>query len=566
MKQLFRIRKNKKGVSLIYVIIASAALLILGSVVAVSAMRNIDLTGNNHMSRYAYDRDKSAIEYAKGVLEQEYEADSTGGSKLKNFVVTNVKDGHGPYNCRFGDADIDGTNCFATCKITPDTSDSNKYTATITAGYPSSETDKKKLLKMKYTTHCTMGGGGIPYIQYGLNYGNHKNIVEGLQTPTILENTGGQGVSVYPVVFNLPVRVAAGTSNGILQAPQVFFMGGHSDGGSLNINGKEENDLCDAAVYAYCSEKATIKSDFIYVASDRINVKEGSGDCYLNISLLKKTTGYIYFANTNGCNIYKTAQPQGKLDGSEKSINKTSYKGLYSFSSEVNLFSPSCALTKVPDDNVQNILDSDNTNYIEKSYDKLAGSDANNSFTQPSEGGKADWTNNGAISGSAKPEGGYDVFFYATDASKWKDGDSPTYEASKISFMYVNETKNAITVGGCKTFNADAVSFCGQKQDGAGDSSDGLTLLQGNGGGQPGSFILKSESAGTVKVTVYHKLVIKKSGDSGYTVPAGTYTVPSETNLFDSKTTKDTFTPAGGGSSGGTGGGTAGGFSGGEYS
>lgn len=570
MKQLFRIRKNKKGVSLIYVIIASAALLILGSVVAVSAMRNIDLTGNNHMSRYAYDRDKSAIEYAKGVLEQEYEADSTGGSKLKNFVVTNVKDGHGPYNCRFGDADIDGTNCFAKCKIKKGSD--NKYNITINAGYPSSETDKKKLLKMKYTTQCTLGGEGFPFFVSGCMYGSKhvvSNDISGnmsgdARSPALLSSTAN-ATSKYAVVFNLPVRTTVNNEpTGFLQAPQIFFFGGYSESDTI------DGGFRDAALYANSKNAAaTIRSNFIYIYSDTI-VADGSGNS-LNISPISGT-GYIFFANTNGCNIN---------DGAGTALNHTPYKGLYSFGAGTDLFSPSCSLTAVDkSDRVDEVLKANNVKYLEDNHEHFACSETNASYTFPYPG-KADWTDNGCIKGSS---GGAElnVFMYLDKKSSsddptqaWEGGSSPSYTAEKISLMYVTHddiNNPVITIGTQVTFNlvnndepdvdSDAVSFCGQKQDGAGNDTDNLTLQQGD---KNAKFILQSDSENDITLTIYHKLVVKRKADSGYTLSAGTYTVPSGTNLFTASISDFTL-KSGGGSSGGTGGGTAGGFSGGEYS
>ena len=566
MGQLFHIQKSKKGVSLIYVIIASAALIILSGVVAVSAMRNMDLTMNSSYSRSAYISDKSAIEFAKGILEQQYEAGS-----LKSFAVTSGD----PYGWAFNDSHsykvnstVDGTNCFATCDITPDTTDSNKYTATITAGYPSSETDKKKLLKMVYTTHCTLGGGGFPYIQYGCSYGGNNIIGDSIngvtggdvQVPTLLSSGG---TSAYPMVFNIPVRTAcksAQTSS--LQAPQIFFMGGHGvlhkNGVSGNLSGASDDSLCNAALYANSNDsRATIKSNYIYVASDMI-VDAGSNN-HLYISPISGT-GYIYFANK--CTVYSSS-----LNGDDHAVlsNKrpiaSAYEGLYSYNSQQDIFNGRCSFTPVTDNNtITKVEKQNNVEYIEDMHDSLACGDHNGTFTSPR---KPDWASNGVITGSSS-DGSCDVFFYATDALKWKDGDSPTYGASKISFMYVNGTTSAITVGGGKTFKADAVSFCGQKQDGAGDSSDGLTLKQCDGSSK---FILESSSGNDVTVTVYHKLVVKKSGGSGYTLTAGTYTVPSGTDLFDkninNQNKENTFTPTSGSGSGGS---SGGGFSGGEYS
>ena len=301
MRTLIHILKNKKGASLVYVIVASAALLILSGMVAVSAMRNMDLTMNSSYSRSAYISDKSAIEFAKGILDQQYEAGS-----LKNFAVTSGD----PYGWAFNDSHsykvnstVDGTNCFATCNITPDTTDSNKYTATITAGYPSSQTDKNKLLKMVYTTHCTLGGGGLPFFVAGCRYGSKQIVCNDIQghttgdarSPALLDNASN-ATADYAAVFNLPVRTTAtNKSTGFLQAPQVFFFGGYPESETI------DSGFRDTALYTNSKNSvATIKSNFIYICSDKI-VDAGSGN-HLNISPISGT-GYIYFANSSGCSV-----------------------------------------------------------------------------------------------------------------------------------------------------------------------------------------------------------------------------------------------------------------------
>ena len=555
-------RKNKKGVALIYVIIASAALLILSGVVAVSAMRNMGLTGGNRLSRYAYDRDKAAIEFAKGVLKQEYDADSTGGSGLKNFSVTAVTDGSGPYNCKYGVYDIDGTKVFAKCEI-KEVSDGS-YTATITAGYPSSNSDKSKLFKMKYTASCTLEGNGetdsFPFILYGTKYGSNPLTVTNGNTPAIPEETNGQGVSAYPVVFNLPVQSPSGNQTRLLQAPSVFFMGG--DGTENHLNGSDSNQIRDSAIYVYSAGTATIKSDFVYIASDRIAFQR-NGNPVLKLLPLSGSTGYIYFAQN--CSVISSFGDN--IDWYSSSTVKTYTAGLYSYTqSGEDLLSYDNNLMQVTDSKTEeNILNQYGATYVEDNHNTFMNSDANSSYEQPYNG-KADWTRNGTVSGSTGGDlSGYHVFFYANNASKWSDGASVNYTAGEISFMYVN-SDSKVTIGADNrgndqqvTFTADTVSFCGQKEDGQGTDSDSLTLQQGYVNAK---FILQSKSKSDVTVTVYHKLVVKKKNGDTYTLQAGVYTVPSGTNLFDNDVTKDTFTFEG--EAGGSGAG--GGFSGGEYS
>jgi hypothetical protein len=235
--------------------------------------------------------------------------------------------------------------------------------------------------------------------------------------------------------------------------------------------------------------------------------------------------------------------------------------GLYSYSSKEDIFSGGCGLREVTDQGtIDKILKYNNVSYIEDNHDRFSCSEASGSYTQPYQGGKADWTDNGVISGSTGGGSGFDVYFYATDATKWGDGSTCTYNADQISFMYVN-SKPSITIGAAVVFNADTVSFCGQKTDGAGGDSDELALKQG---GTNSRFLLESASGGDVTVELYHKLVVcDKDGNEKYSLNPGTYEAASGTDLFSADA--GDFTPKGGGGTGGSAG-AARGFSGGGYS
>lgn len=581
MRKFIMRNTDKKGVSLAYVVMAAAALLILSGALVASASRNIDLTDNSTDGRQTYMSVKSAVEYAKGVVNQECIAAQTefdgGGTPVFNDFYVKPGTGTELYSSSTGTSTLDGKNCYATCKIEQDASNSKKYNITIKAKSQYAR-DNARVKTMNYTISYDLNSGGsiagFQYILYGAKYGKHAYITTDINTPTISENTNGQGVSDYPVVFNLPVKSSSGSQSRILQAPQIFFMG-------ETFPSANSGDLKNSAIYTSNQGTANIKSNFIYVASDKIIFKANMSDksnYSLKISPINSgETAYIYFANTSGCKVLWTKEDNLNASNAEVGTVNSFSQGLYSYDSEKDLFYP-CSLSEVTS-GVDDILKDNNVDYVKSRNMHLTSSEEDDAPTSPYPNGKGDCTLNGVIKGSIGT--GYednDVYMYvdgknSDPTSKWTDGGKYIYPANQISLLYVthDDTKDPVIRIGAEdssntgvAFTANTVALSGQKQDGAGTNTDSLTLSQVG----TGEFILYSAN-GTdpVNVILYHKLVVKKSDGSYYSVSAGTYTVPNGTNLFTTTTKDSDFTKV---DESGTpiddSGGGSGGFSGGEYS
>ncbi len=591
-------RKNKKGVALIYVIIASAALLILSGVVAVSAMRNMGLTGGNRLSRYAYDRDKAAIEFAKGVLKQEYDADSTGGSGLRDFSVTAVTDGSGPYNCKYGALDIDGTKVFAKCEI-KEVSDGS-YTATITAGYPSSNSDKSKLFKMKYTASCTLEGNGLSSNFVNINcksYGgqNGAQVLLKNGNPSIF-STSIEPYSDFPILLSNSVRTAAGEKP-VVRAPQLYFIG-NSEVGELNYS---TGPIEHVSLYMDNSTNLTMYSNFICIANNIAGLYDKDNYWESAHTSLKAAPNYwpedvkydnpvIYFPNN--IVIYR----KDRNDQSDHSVQINA--GYYYYEDGTDLFSDNVK------DQLTKITDTDTIDELEKNnnYEALASNFAGNNNLISSEEtsyGGTNWTVGGKLAGDgAKPsyQKGKTVYMCANNvgfsmddwaavlptSSEAISSNGKSYAAEEIYFQY--NGRNDLQFPDNRAVVLEAKNIVLDTVNPIYNNAFPCFFPQGSSGGS--KFIIKyardengSIPSKKVTLTLVNDLKIRKQYEksgSGYhyvgynnivTIPAGVYSVPSGTDLFS--LTEDDWSgmmTSDDPSTGGLGSGVGGGFSGGEYS
>jgi hypothetical protein len=376
------------------------------------------------------------------------------------------------------------------------------------------------------TYHPTGPVEGIPYLLYGTQCGTNQ-VAKNPGSPVILEGTRQ---SAYPVVFSGPVQNAAGRQVRTLSAPSLFFLGGNT-GAKLYQN---------CSFYADSAAQATLRSNFIFIASKTIAFKKNNGDVNDTPELLiaspdsSKPT-YLCFAND--CKIVQTDSldydaGNTKYSDSYRPI-RTVKAGLYEVAGSntgtlPNLFDPKCGLRAVKDpDGVKKQY---HVSYIAGSNSKLVSGETQDNA--PS-GNAAGWTKNGVIrNGTPSTQFGRDVYLYVGSTENW-DSNAQTYSANLIALQVVNPGANlVIPANKAVTLQADTVSLCGQKKDDFGSSEDVSYLTQGSAGSR---LLIKAS-----KIVVFHTLTVMDSNKHKlYTLEPGTYRNASADRAFDLFNTSD---------------------------
>ncbi len=234
---------SKRGAALAYVIVVSAALMILASALVFSAKFNLDSATNSLESRQAYLDAKSAIEYGRAYVLQNPDAGS--------FTILKTSEDSG---FKIGS----GENAVAEY-------DSTRKLIKASAKYRSS--DRVRKLGYQFTTEENGGSGGsdLPYsflIAGGSYYGeNNQNI--------LYDNSNGfyKGTkSDYPVVATHAIIFPIDHPE--MTAPEVNFIGRKVEMGTVNClfsNGSKNVTTITADFIGFDGDivgKAHVQSDW----------------------------------------------------------------------------------------------------------------------------------------------------------------------------------------------------------------------------------------------------------------------------------------------------------------
>ncbi len=551
---------SKRGAALAYVIVITAALMILAAALVSAAKFNIDYSQNSLEGRQAYLDAKSAIEYGKAYLQSNPDSG--------DFTVVYASDASG-----FKIGAENATNTAA------------KYSATArtinaTGKYKSSDRVHRLGYRMGKADSGDAGGIG-GFMVSGSNYGD-KFVFQNWWAPMLYQQVEAQ----YPVMFVNFLHIDSGEH--FLKAPQVLLFG---------VNGSE-------SVHNDYASHVEFTSDVIYVQK---NILGSAGDKWTHnspsrIVLKNLTTGRGVIIFGQNCSI-------------SGFNNIMISKGCYAFQSGVDLFQLSddpssdnykykrlTLLNEIP--SYANISES-----VIDSPDQVLSGDAQN---QGETTHGAHWSYHGGFNSDNKPR--YIIYkkqiqqyvwindgnsiienytagvqdyeekiidWYLKDTGNWgsvlwgnnipSSNDyytnvSNVYIGKEINLQYVNAAAN-FTIPEYKTvvFKADSITLNTQFTDTA--AGDGSSRPKITHGGSTAQFILEALNASdTVKLHVPNILPVEYKNSSGplqsYQIKAGYYTV-KQMNLFSDQA-KTFFannppksTPDGGsGGSGSSGGGT----------
>ncbi len=557
---------SKRGAALAYVIVVSAALMILASALVFSAKFNLDSATNSLEGRQAYLDAKSAIEYGRAYVLQNPDAGS--------FTILKTSENSG---FKIGS----GENAVAEY-------DSTRKLIKASAKYRSS--DRVRKLGYQFTTEEGKEDSDLPstdFLALG-TYGNN-DLVRDYGTPQFLNQ---KVKSAYPVLFNKKVQISSGESS--LTAPAVYFLGGEGEG--RNLYGEW-----------WCN--MTLNANFLYIHDSFYSSfsKGQPTNCILTVNGQEANHFcFVYFKND--CKIYGN-------DGWQATIPS----GLYKIKSGTNFFrlneienDPNNIherLTEATDEETQayqNLIDyGDSVKDASKFFSgdvwelryglywstngKIVGN-----LTPPDKGSgntpryifykkqiAKDWIQVGATVINNRPGlGNYEektVFWYLNDVSEWgnallgnNDQNSNEYYTNvsniylgkEINLLYVNASTD-FKIPEYKTvvFKADSVTLNTRHSDteaGSGDSQPKITHS-----GSTARFILEAQDpSDDVQLHVPNTLQVQYKDQNGivrkYQIKAGWYEV-RQLNLF-SDDAKDFFndTEPGDGPSGGSGSGGGG--------
>lgn len=542
---------SKRGAALAYVIVVSAALMILATALLFSAKQNLDLSKNSLEGRQAYLDAKSAIEYGRAYV---LKNPGTG-----DFAIVKNSGDLGFTVGSSGDAGAVAVY------------NSAKKLISASAKYRSS--DRVRKLGYQFTTAEGGDSDGShlnDFLVASNGYG--RNEIFYTYTQTFLPDAA----SVYPVVSHL-YRMTTG--NNKLTAPQIYILG-KSNGNSVII---------------YDSNELTLKSDFIYLAGG-IDSFESWLHVYQPFYLQTysgSTRGVVFF----GKDVIKdgaTIAQGGKY---------------YYFKNNINLYHLAAGdLEEVEESKLPACVDQESVDFIVNNNDNLITGDS----WSPNRG--SNWSSQGIISGillnhyrnsgsgnvppyvayqkpieqGSKIESGvlypvnsnshhYNedeqvVFWYLNDISGWASAllgnnnplvdnvftnVSNVYYAKEINLLYVN-TDTDFKVPEYKTvvLKADKITLGMKRSDTEGSSGDSRPKITHFG--NAARFILEAqnESASLQLYVPYPVKVQYRDGGNTreYQIKVGHYEV-KELNLFSDEA-KDFFSDAepGSGSPGGPGG------------
>jgi hypothetical protein len=377
------------------------------------------------------------------------------------------------------------------------------------------------------------GSGGAPadYLVCAANYGATP-VIDNINTssPTISENRQ----SAYPVVVR---NMLQGTSDWdtvrCLTAPEIYL-------------------LCQPTSFQFYNQcYAALKSNFICIGGSSITGQDYRSS-FSDLSnqycvLMLKTnpsggTGVLCF--TQNCTL--------TVAGNQNARTVLIPKGYYAFSDNTNLYD-------LTSSNFSSLLkrldDSALPSYVSKSRVQFITSNVSTFLA----GGNSDWnygaywTDDAGDLANGRPSNGYsghgynlnsnEVFFYITSCRGWEAAfdtgntgpnvNTGIYQSKQIYMRYVNSTDDfTIPAGKTIVYQSNKIWMNTAKSDTSlgGD----VPITAGSSGSQ---FVLKALSgSGGFELDVPAALTVKYTNLNGtaksYRIPAGTYQLAQSINLF----------------------------------
>jgi hypothetical protein len=492
---------SKRGAALAYVIVVSAALLILASALVSVAQYNLTSSQNSLEGRQAYLDAKSAIEYGKAYIDNN--PDSDGFTVLYNSA--------GDSGFKIGA--VGAANSVAVY-------DSTKKLLSATGKYKSSD----RIRKLGYQFSIKAGGTSLPSI----------NIAPGLRhggTSVFNSNYLLNNITVDVPILACHTAKLSG-SPGTFNASQMYYMGA------------DDSNACFEVLAGHSS--ITLKADFFSFKGDIVSK---SGDM-VSVTLKSNQDGIVYFDHSriliNGVNQLK---------------NIPELNGYYSFDPQkgLDIFNATAVNSLTPMSSKVDSLFVDNNNYILENYKNIISAES-----EDSDGAKWLSTGSLNANTPLRKENNI-VFVYVTSSSNWgnlfdNNSNPITYCAKVIYWQYVNNRGDFIIPTSQNrdhqlVFKADTISISTQADD-LNQSSTRPHIKQDKIQNTHGvTFNLQSLSgSGNITVNIINTITVDCADNTNFKIDAGTYTVKSGSSFFNPDTWKDK-TSAGSGS-GGSGGGT----------
>lgn len=363
---------SKRGAALAYVIVVSAALMILASALVFSAKFNLDSATNSLESRQAYLDAKSAIEYGRAYVLQNPDAGS--------FTVLKTSEDSG---FKIGS----GENAVAEY-------DSTRKLIKASAKYRSS--DRVRKLGYQFTTEENggSGGSGLPYsfLAVGTQFGSQNGMV------WLFHDNGdyvGQGSIAFPIVAT-KAAIFQGTQT--MDAPEVNFIGR-----------KEEMDTYNCFFSNNWDNATTLKADFIGFDGDIVGKAYVQSDTPKNglpnppeLYIKSKTNSSSVIVRFSRKLKIEFVDPSNKLMTDYTRAKPVEFEaGYYSFPNGTNLFdleTIKSKATKLTEDEVKEVLQQYQTaRYTNADIPTILSSESISSVRWTSDG-KMENTNPTAIS------------------------------------------------------------------------------------------------------------------------------------------------------------------------
>lgn len=551
---------SKRGAALAYVIVITAALLILAAGLLAAAKYNVDASQNGLESRQAYLDAKSAIEFGRAYLKTNPQSGTFSVLKTGTAAGFEIRPGA-----------VNGAAALY---------DSTKKTINAAAKYQSSD----RVRRLGYKLTGTNSGNSqsnlnIGFLIPGSVYGQHYVF------DYYNQNVGQDAVSVYPILSHTYRQIQGNIK---IQAPQLYVLG---------------KDWNSNSIIVYNEKQLTLKSDFVYLA--------GGVDVYRDYTGKYQPVYLQSYSATDGGIIRF-----GKDVFNESTGATIAQAGkYYHFNNGINLFGLSAGdLREIPESSLPAYASKSYTDYLVNNDGVIVSGDTWNQSVG------VNWSENGKIYGQYYPlyivyqkkiqeysgiqdgqmiQENYQagsgisnfankvVFWYLNDVSQWADvlwGNSTSnsndyylnvsnvYYSKKLSLRYVNAGSN-FQIPEYKTvvFKADEIALDMESSDTV--PATGTNRPKILHAGSDARFILEAQAAGgSTQLYVPNDTAVQygdpKKAVKSYVIRSGYYTLAS-LNLFsdDAKTFFETTapqnTPPSGGSGGGSGGGTT--LSGGVY-
>ena len=203
------VKKNKKGLSLVFVIVTVLALIIFSALVFTASIASLSMTGLSTDGRQTYLKAKSAIQYTRTLVCEK--------AKNGNLVEFSVGPDGDSYKELTTSQDPNGTSCYTLCKNMGGSQ--WKIFALV------KNRNSGKMQKLNYTFTLNNSGALCPdsFLLAGSRFDNNAQVINANGNSF---NISSPTQSPYPLVLNASNMVCGSTVTS--RAPEAYFIG---DGG-----------------------------------------------------------------------------------------------------------------------------------------------------------------------------------------------------------------------------------------------------------------------------------------------------------------------------------------------